>query len=453
MTQNQLNNSFKLFALCVFCTLYNNLLQSQPSIYCNVQDASGQYFMYKLNATTCSFCPVASPSPNIGNTDMVFLPDGSQLHIDNNVTNGLTRLSTPPNINVLWQGPNGYQYNTGQYWVNNGLVYLGGVTGLGTYNPATNALNYIGNWPSSFSNVVDLFWYVGGQLYGNAYDVNNNPVLVLINTTDPSLSTIVGPSVSALGADGFIWTVGNLLLNGYFYIDQNSNALNFYAPQTNESVLVCDIPAGFTVYGISIPLAGVPEYSCGGSCNTDAGTIPQAGPFSVCTNGTLNFPASFQPILDPDDLLRYVLFTNPNDTAGSIVATSNTPSFTFAAPMQTNLTYYIAAMAGNSQNGTVDLNDPCLDFSNALKVVWKPTPTVTFSTTNSNDVCPGGCKTIHADFTGSPPFTLSYNSPAGSNTQVFSGNSGSFTVCPPSSSVGNFVIQATGVMDAFCACP
>ncbi|MEI6408646.1 MAG: hypothetical protein WCR52_04650 [Bacteroidota bacterium] len=87
-----------------------------------------------------------------------------------------------------------------------------------------------------------------------------------------------------------------------------------------------------------------------------------------------------------------------------------------------------------------------------MQVVWKPLPAATFSTANTN-VCPGACKTINANFTGTPPFTLSYNSPAGSNTQVFSGNSGSFTVCPPANSVGNFVIQETGVMDAFCACP
>jgi hypothetical protein len=46
-----------------------------------------------------------------------------------------------------------------------------------------------------------------------------------------------------------------------------------------------------------------------------------------------------------------------------------------------------------------------------------------------------------------------YTSSAGTNTQVFSGNSGSFNVYPLSNFSGSFVIQASAIADAFCACP
>jgi hypothetical protein len=158
-------------------------------------------------------------------------------------------------------------------------------------------------------------------------------------------------------------------------------------------------------------------------------------------------------VLDANDILRYILFSNPSDTAGSIVATSATPNFNFASPLQTGVTYYIAAIAGNNLNGNVDLNDPCLDFSNALQVEWKPLPAVTFSVANPN-VCAGACTTVTATFTGTAPFTLTYTSPAsGTVTQTFSGNTGTFQVCTlPGSPPGSLVVTATELVDAWCTC-
>lgn len=122
--------------------------------------------------------------------------------------------------------------------------------------------------------------------------------------------------------------------------------------------------------------------------------------------------------------------------------------------MQTGVTYYVAAVAGNNNGGNVDLNDPCLDFSNANPVVWRPLPTVTFSVANPN-VCAGACTTVAATFTGTPPFTLSYDTPAtGTQTQTFAGNTGTFQVCTPAGSLpGSFSVQATALTDAWCTCP
>jgi len=347
----------------------------------------------------------------------------------------------------VWQANNPQSYYTGQL-APNGLVYLAGLNGLGTLDPATNTVTYLGNWPSSFNSVVDLY-YVNGILYGTALDIpNGNPILVQIDVNNPSQSTVVGPLFVTNGAEGGTWN-GAL---GLFYIDLSFD-IYFYDPITGNSTLICDIPPGVALIGLSFPPAGLPEYDCLVTCTTDAGTIPQAGPYNTCTNATLTFPAATGTVLDANDLLRYILFTNPSDTAGSIVATSATPSFTFAPPLQTGVTYYIAAMAGNGVSGNVDLNDPCLDFSNALQVVWRPLPTVTFSAANPN-VCAGACTTVTATFTGTAPFTLTYTSPAtGTVTQTFPGNTGTFQVCTlPGSPSGSLVVQATNLVDGWCTC-
>ncbi len=439
-------SSIALFA-AVFLSLSLSPSVYGQIIYANVGDNNGQIYLYKIDLSTCTFCAVTPPSPNIGGSDIVLLPDGNHLHITGNFTNGLKRLLPPPSTQLVWQVNNPQSYYTGQL-APNGLVYLAGLNGLGTLDPATNTVTYLGNWPSSFNTVTDLY-YVNGILYGTAVDIpSGNLILVQIDVNNPSQSTIVGPLFVTNGAEGGIWNG----TPGLFYIDQSFD-IYFYDPITGNSTLICDISPGFALVGLSFPPAGLPEYDCIITCTTDAGTIPQAGPYNTCTNSTLTFPAATGTVLDANDLLRYILFSNPADTAASIVATSATPSFSFAPPLQTGVTYYIAAMAGNNLNGNVDLNDPCLDFSNALQVVWRPLPTVTFSVANPN-VCAGACTTLTATFTGTAPFTLTYTSPAtGTVTQTFQGNTGTFQVCTlPGAPPGSLVVQATSVVDGWCTC-
>jgi hypothetical protein len=189
-------------------------------------------------------------------------------------------------------------------------------------------------------------------------------------------------------------------------------------------------------------------------CSTDAGTM-LAQTISVCANQQATFTHNGDEVLDGNDLLQFILFSNLNDTLGSIIAISNTPTFTFnPATMQADVTYYVAAIAGNNVGGNVDLNDPCLDISNAAQLIWRPLPEVTFSA-NTNDICAGRCQTITATFTGTAPFTLTYTTPGnGPITQTFSSNTGSFQVCVPANApVGGFTVQATALTDNFCACP
>jgi hypothetical protein len=136
----------------------------------------------------------------------------------------------------------------------NGLVYLAGQNGLGTLDPATNTVTNIGNWPSSFNTVIDLY-YANGILYGTAYDIpNGNPILVQIDVNNPTQSTVVGPLFITNGAEGGTWNG----TPGLFYIDLSFD-IYFYDPITGNSTLICDIPSGISLYGLSFPPLASPS--------------------------------------------------------------------------------------------------------------------------------------------------------------------------------------------------
>jgi len=188
-------------------------------------------------------------------------------------------------------------------------------------------------------------------------------------------------------------------------------------------------------------------------CPTDAGTMLEQT-LHACINEPATLTHNGDEVLDNDDLLQFILFSDPNDTLGSIIATSNTPTFTFnPATMQTGVTYYIAAIAGNNVGGNVDLNDPCFDISdNAAELIWHPLPEVELQT-DTTDVCPGDCRTLTAVLTGTPPFTLTVTTPAGPITVTIQDNTGTFEICPPPGTPpGSFTVQATALTDAYCTC-
>jgi len=187
-------------------------------------------------------------------------------------------------------------------------------------------------------------------------------------------------------------------------------------------------------------------------CPTYAGTM-LVQTLDACINIPATLTHNGDEVLDNDDLLQFILFSDLTDTLGSIIVASNTPTFTFnPATMQTGVTYYVAAIAGNNAGGNVDLNDPCLDISNAAELVWHPLPEVELQA-DTSDVCPGDCRTLTATLTGTPPFTLTVSSPAGTTTVTIQNNTGTFEICPPPGTPpGSFTVQATNLTDAYCTC-
>ena len=397
--------------------------------------------LIKIDVENCTLCPVMTLNGNPqGAADILTLPNGDIL---SQGSGGIFRYS-PPNPNPVFSIGGSFG---GSILSPDGLVYISSInpTGLYIFDPSDNSLTYLGDWPAGAS--VSEFFYDNGELYGFG-QLNGVSVLYLIDTSDPSLSVVVHSPLPPILSGG----TTNGVYSTAFY---GTRFLSFYDIENNTAEIICDfydIPGIASITALADIPPGVPELPC--QCTTHAGTVTPST-VNVCINTDASVPYNGDATLDNNDLLQYILFTDPLDTLGSIVAVSNTPSFSFdPATMQTGVTYYLATIAGDNLNGNVDLNEPCLDISNtAAQVTWRPLPTVNFSVDNP-DFCAGECRTVTASFTGTPPFTLTYVTPAGTFTQTFAGNTGTFQVCVPAGAPpGALSVQATGLVDAWCACP
>jgi hypothetical protein len=396
--------------------------------------------LYKIDVMNCDICPVATLTGfDDGAGDLLVLPNGDILV---QAGSNLCRY-TLPNTTPIWSNNEGYG---GSIIGSNGTIYLNRVIpqGLSTYDPATNATTYIGPWPPNIS--VSEFFYQNGILYAQA-TLSGDPVTLEVNLGNPDQSTVVQ-------ANGLLIVAGGTTNNGYTTaVNASTKLLHQYNASTNTVNLLCDFSAIFPGEGINgltdLP-PGVQEVPC--QCLTDAGSVDN-NTFNLCVPGSVTVPYNNDAVLDGNDILRYILFSNPNDTLGSIIVQSSSATITFnAATMQTGVTYYLATVAGNNLGGNVDPDDPCLNISNAAQVIWRPRPTVVLSIDNPT-LCAGDCRTVTATFTGTPPFTLTYTTPAGVFTQEFSDNTGTFEVCVPAGvAPGGLQVQATGVTDAWCGC-
>lgn len=405
---------------------------------------SGDGVIYKIDPMTCEVCPIMNPinAPN-GVLDLVVLPNGNILV---QTFDGL-RLYDPPNSSPIWS--NNITYG-GSILAPNGLVYLtmpansNGTGGMSVYDPATNNITFIGDWPPNI--IVSEFFYQGGVLYGVAQE-GPSPFtarVIEVNITNPEQSIIIinNPPFNVSGG---------ITNNGYTTFISPSNILRQYDVITNTYITLCTLPK--IMGGLSDLPTGVSELPC--LCTTFAGTV-NTTIFNVCVQGSATVPYNNNATLDGNDILRYILFSDLADTLGSIIVQSSSAIIPFnPATMQTGVIYYLATVAGNNQGGNVDINDPCLDVSNtAAQIIWRPLPAVLFSTANPS-VCAGDCTTITATFTGTPPFVLTYINPVTNTsiTQTFLTYTDTFELCtPPGSLPGSLTVAATSLADEWCSC-
>jgi hypothetical protein len=397
--------------------------------------------LFKIDVMTCTACPIANLSGISAAFDLLVLPNGDILV----QADGLLRY-TLPNTNPIWTD-NSAGYG-GSITAPDGTIYLSRffpTAGLSTYDPNTNNIVFIGDWPTGM--IISEFFYQNGALYGFG-SLNGSQIVVEINTTDPSQSTVVHSGVPIVN--------GGTTNGGYTtaWGSSNGKRIHKYNVSTNSFELICDLTEllpGLPITGLSDLPSNVTEAPC--LCSTFAGTVNNQT-FNICVPGSVTVPYNNNATLDANDILRYILFSNTNDTLGSIIVQSSSSTIAFnPATMQTNVTYYLATLAGDNLNGNVDLNDPCLDISNiAAQVTWRDKPSVVFSVANPN-VCAGGCTMVTANFTGVPPFNLTYSTPSGTFSQVFASNTGTFQVCVPANAApGSFQIAATALSDAWCVC-
>ncbi len=216
------------------------------------------------------------------------------------------------------------------------------------------------------------------------------------------------------------------------------------------------------------PFTIVFELSTGGTQTFVQTGIGNLTTITVCPTETTTY--TIQSVTNSQGC---VAFINPNLTSATVnVTTANItvqgPNTLCAGESATltavpgNGTNYvwsngatgnpITVNAAGTYSVTATLPGNCTGNGN-ITIAAAPQPSITFSVANPN-VCAGGCTTVTATFTGTPPFTLTYTTPGGGpQTQTFAGNTGTFQVCTPANApAGSFQILATKVVDALCTC-
>jgi hypothetical protein len=403
-----------------------------------------------MNPATCEVCPVLDF--NFGFSlpyESLILPNGDILV---STINGTFRFDPPSNIPVAIL-PEWFQ---GAYIHPDGTIYISsfnfvtGVNSFLTFNPTTNTFTTIGNFPSGYF-VQELFFF-NGQLYGMDNNTPNPSSIIQINTTNPSASTVVQiPPLSFFSAT-------SMPNGGPIYMTSWSQGIGLgtYDFTTNSITPNCPPPFLY-LQSLSVAPPGVPEQPC--VCLSSAAGMPAITTINACLPNSIFVPfTAAQP--DFNDIVRYIIYSNPASPLTSIIQTSTIPDFNFAPPLVSGTNYYVAQLVGNDLNGSVDLADPCLKISTATTVIWRPKPTLV-SLSQSGDLCPGACADVTITLSGNPPFSYSWAMQQGGNfitplstTSNINTNPSVFQACVPASALpGAVSLQMCGITDAYCTNP
>jgi hypothetical protein len=326
--------------------------------------------------------------------------------------------------------------------------------GLFSYDPVTHDVVYIGPWPAGGGCFA--LYSLNGEIHGNWHaSSGGNDYDITVNLTDPANSTFGTPNPPYLSYPSELTWNG---VEGSMFLDiTGAGTIKFYNPNNGSVSNICSFSPPLDILSISTPPPGLPEFDCIDPCvTTDAGSFDNVGPYTGCN--AIFFPGITNYDLNPSETINYILYTNPANPFGSTLATSTGSYFFFNQnTMQTGTNYYVSAIAGNASNGNVLLTDPCMDISDSIIVQFKNRPAVSFTAVPA-DICPGGCQTITATFTGDAPFTLSGEVRSGATVlstynQTFSSNTGTFSVCIPAGvPAGSVQVKATSITDANCSC-
>ncbi len=233
-----------------------------------------------------------------------------------------------------------------------------------------------------------------GTISGNASVIISNPPQVLnlsVNcdlanetytlTFDIGNGAQTNPTYTVLGIQGTL-------------TDTTFTSISY--PGTQPYNVVIGNPTGCTT-----TLSGMA--SC--ACLTNAGTLSNA--LNGCLPaGTVSAQSAGNQTLDADDLLIYVLCTDPAILPMGILAQGNLPQFGFQAGMTAGITYYIVAVAGSTLGGTVDLNDPCLSVSPGVPVVFHFPPSALI--VGDVTLCEGDDATFQVQLAGVGPYQFVY---------------------------------------------
>jgi len=143
-------------------------------------------------------------------------------------------------------------------------------------------------------------------------------------------------------------------------------------------------------------------------CATDAGSLDTAA-IAVCGPKMVGVPHAGNQNLEPNDTIRYILYTNPSNPLGSVIQYSDSLFFPFLPDtMHFDSVYYAAVIAGNHlPNDSIDAADPCLSIFKGPKIIWWKKPSIAVNSP-PDAVCRDGCVEVLFDLEGQPPFEFTW---------------------------------------------
>ncbi len=214
------------------------------------------------------------------------------------------------------------------------------------------------------------------------------PLVVNFKTTCNSTNTAYKVSFDLVNGDFMTYKVdGNPCSGAFVSADITSG--------TNYSFAVSDTNhCKDTIVNVSV--------TC--PCVSKAGTMTQtpASPVNeVCTYSTFTAVHNGDQVFDGNDVLSFILCTDPANAIGSKVDYKPTPTFSFNdTTMTTGTVYYICPVAGDIDptNSMVDLASTCINVTPGTPLRFIASPTVSLS--GDAVICANSSTPVTLTFTG-----------------------------------------------------
>ncbi|MCC6462872.1 MAG: gliding motility-associated C-terminal domain-containing protein [Saprospiraceae bacterium] len=216
------------------------------------------------------------------------------------------------------------------------------------------------------------------------------------------------------------YTVNNSVLPGDLFSSNNipnNDSYTFVIADSHG----CEAPA----------VAGT--HTC--NCMTEAGKMDTTL-ITACASDSIQVFTVVDPKIDANDVVTYVLHTNPGTALGQILAQNKTGKFGLLASMNLGQTYYVSRLAGNELNGVPDPEDPCLALSpgQPIRFLQVPAPAL-----GADLATCGFSLELKADSTMFPGSWKQVSGPAAANLSAFA----NFVTQASVSKAGEYVFRYT----------
>jgi hypothetical protein len=438
---------FRILLFLLVCSVpCFTALQAQSFLF-GYPNIGGGGAIISINLNTCEETVISTITQSGNFTDFVMMPNGAIYLLGfSGSTPAVLLLDAPAGTwtvqTVLASPPQG----GGMLALSDSTILISTLDNFYIYNTNTNVATNIGSIPG-FTGFGEMFEY-NGQIYITQTGGGNYPSGTYILNLSPL-------TLTPTPLQGEVFTsICNKVISPNYPVGVFNMTTGTINPLC-ETVFI----GGGGGFGSTAPnLLNATGPLC--DCTTDAGTWSTTpSVIRVCSSEQITLPHSGNEVLDGDDNLVFVLVDGNilNNYPNNILGVFDDPVISFLPGVtEFNTIYLVYAIAANALGSGIDYSDPCRYILNdPFGVEWVSDPAVSFTPVSEN--CTTGCQTIQATFTGSGPFSLTYEVSTiagviGTFTQSSNGQNSNINVCPPPGYSGPLTIQATAVSNAACTC-